>query len=67
MHLFHPVKGIHKYDTPEMILMDFIKLRNQYYIKRKEHLIKVIEVKAKMCDYKSRFVSMVINGEHYRV
>jgi DNA topoisomerase-2 len=63
MHLFHPVKGIHKYDTPEMILMDFIKLRNQYYIKRKEHLIKVIEVKAKMCDYKSRFVSMVINGD----
>ena len=26
MHLFHPTKGIHKYDSAELILMDFIKL-----------------------------------------
>jgi DNA topoisomerase-2 len=63
MHLFHPTKGIHKYETPEEILMDFITLRRDYYDKRKEYLIKVLEAKSKMCDYKSRFVSMVINGE----
>jgi DNA topoisomerase-2 len=63
MHLFHPTKGIHKYNTPEEILMDFITLRRDYYDKRKEYLIKVLEAKSKMCDYKSRFVSMVINGE----
>ena len=63
MHLFHPTRGIHKYTTPELILKDFIELRRDYYVKRKEHLIKVLETKAKMCDYKSRFVTMVINGE----
>ena len=63
MHLFHPTKGIHKYDTAESILSDFIKLRYEYYKKRKEHLIKVLETKSKMCEYKSRFVMMVINGD----
>ena len=63
MHLFHPTRGIHKYETPEEILMDFITLRREYYKKRKEYLIKVLEAKSTMCDYKSRFVSMVINGE----
>ena len=63
MHLFHPIRGIHKYETPEMILKDFIILRREYYDKRKEYLIKVLEAKSKMCDYKSRFVSMVINGD----
>ena len=43
--------------------MDFLTLRREYYNKRKEYLIKVLEAKSTMCDYKSRFVSMVINGE----
>ena len=63
MHLFHPTKGIHKYQSPELILKDFIELRYEYYKKRKEHLIKVLETKAQMCEYKSRFVTMVINGD----
>jgi DNA topoisomerase-2 len=63
MHLFHPTKGIYKYDTPEQILADFIELRYEYYKKRKEYLIKVLETKSKMCEYKSKFVTMVINGE----
>ena len=62
MHLFHPTKGIHKYESPELILKDFIELRRHYYIKRKEHLIKVLEAKTKMCGYKSHFVTMVIDG-----
>ena len=63
MHLFHPTRGIHKYNTPEEILGDFIKLRYEYYKKRKEYLIKVLEAKSKMCEYKSKFVTMVINGD----
>ena len=63
MHLFHPTKGIHKYTTPESILSDFISIRQKYYIKRKEYLIKALEAKSKMCDYKSKFVTMVINGD----
>src|SRR5210317_1995165 len=54
MHLFHPTRGIHKYNTPEEILSDFIKLRYEYYKKRKEYLIKVLEAKSKMCEYKSK-------------
>ena len=63
MHLFHPTRGIHKYNTPEEILSDFIKLRYEYYKKRKDYLIKVLEAKSKMCEYKSKFVTMVINGD----
>jgi DNA topoisomerase-2 len=33
MHLFHPTKGIRKYDNAESILSDFIDLRVEYYIK----------------------------------
>ena len=62
MHLFHPTKGIHKYSSPEEILKDFVELREDHYVKRKAHLIKVLEMRATMCGYKSKFVTMVIEG-----
>jgi len=63
MHLFHPTKGIYKYESPEEILKDFIDLRVKYYEQRKEHLLKVLQTKAAMCGYKSKFVTMVIDGD----
>lgn len=63
MHLFHPTKGIHKYASPEEILQDFVELRLEHYKKRKAHLIDVLEKRAEMCDHKSKFVSMVIEGK----
>src|SRR5210317_828575 len=63
MHLFHPVKGIYKYSSPEEILKDFVDIRLEHYNKRKEQLIKVLEVRSKMCGYKSKFVTMVIEGQ----
>jgi DNA topoisomerase-2 len=63
MHLFHPVRGIYKYSSPEEILKDFVKLRVEHYIKRKEHLLKVLQTRATMCGYKSKFVTMVIEGD----
>src|SRR6056300_1170233 len=39
MHLFHPEKGIHKYTSPEEILLDFVSIRTKKYKKRKTHLI----------------------------
>ena len=63
MHLFHPTKGIHKYESPEEILKDFVELRLEHYKKRKAHLIDVLEKRAEMCDHKSKFVSMVIEGK----
>ena len=62
MHLFHPTKGIHKYESPEEILKDFVELRLEHYKKRKAHLIDALEKRAEMCDHKSKFVSMVIEG-----
>jgi len=63
MHLFHPTRGIHKYESPEEILKDFVELRLEHYKKRKAHLIDVLEKRAEMCDHKSKFVSMVIEGK----
>ena len=63
MHLFHPTKGIYKYESPEEILKDFVELRLEHYKKRKAHLIDVFQKRAEMCDHKSKFVSMVIEGK----
>jgi DNA topoisomerase-2 len=60
MHLFHPTRGIHKYESPEEILQDFVELRLEHYKKRKAHLINVLEKRAEMCGHKSKFVTMVI-------
>lgn len=63
MHLFHPTKGIHKYSSPEEILADFVELRLEHYKKRRAHLLDVLKKRAEMCDHKSKFVTMVIDGE----
>jgi DNA topoisomerase-2 len=63
MHLFHPTKGIYKYESPEEILKDFVELRLEHYKKRKAHLIDVFQKRAEMCSHKSKFVSMVIEGK----
>ena len=62
MHLFHPTRGIHKYSSPEEILQDFVELRLDHYKKRKAHLIDVLKKRANLSGYKSKFVSMVIDG-----
>ena len=63
MHLFHPDKGIVKYTSPEEILVDFVKIRLEYYRKRKEHLIHACEQKSRMCTHKALFVKMVVEEE----
>jgi DNA topoisomerase II len=63
MHLFHPTKGITKYKTPEDILVDFVEIRMQYYLKRKDHLVKTLTEKALRLKNKSRFVKMVVDEE----
>jgi len=61
MHLFHPTKGIHKYESPEEILKDFFEIRTKTYKKRKTHLINVLKEKTKKLENMSRFVDMVIH------
>ena len=61
MHLFHPTKGIHKYESPEEILTDFVKIRSETYKKRKAHLIRVLKEKSKKLENMSKFIDMVIH------
>jgi len=61
MHLFHPSKGIHKYESPEEILADFVKIRSETYKKRKAHLIHVLKEKTKKFENMSKFIDMVIH------
>ena len=63
MHLFHPTKGICKYDTPEEVLRDFIELRTDLYKKRKRHLIEETRTRSEVCSHRARFVKMVIDGD----
>ena len=63
MHLFHPTRGIHKYESPEAILTDFVDIRMDAYKKRKAHMIDVLEKKMKKNSNMSRFVDMVINDK----
>ena len=63
MHLFHPTKGIHKYESPEDILSDFVDIRIEAYRKRKAHMIEVLEQKMKKNTNMSKFVDMVINDK----
>ena len=61
MHLFHPTRGIHKYERPEEILTDFVKIRTETYKKRKSYLIHVLKENTKKLENMSRFVDMVIH------
>ena len=58
---FTRAKGIHKYESPEEILTDFVKIRSETYKKRKAHLIRVLKEKAKKLENMSKFIDMVIH------
>jgi len=63
MHLFHPTKGICKYESAEDILKDFITLRVEHYVKRKARLLEVTKRKAELCSRRAQFVKRVIDGD----
>ena len=63
MHLFHPTRGIQKYETPEQILRDFFQLRMEYYKKRKANLIEETRSKSNITSQRARFIHAVVNEE----
>ena len=63
MHLFHPTKGICKYESAEDILKDFINLRVEHYVKRKARLLEITKRKAELCSRRAQFVKRVIDGD----
>ncbi|RHZ61848.1 hypothetical protein Glove_345g28 [Diversispora epigaea] len=50
-----------KYGSPEEMLEEFYHVRLEYYFKRKEHLLKKIELECKKLRNKNRFIKMKIN------
>lgn len=63
MHLFHPTKGIKKYESAEEILVDFVEIRMQFYKKRKAHMISMLNRDLVMLENKAKFVQMVTSGD----
>lgn len=62
MNLFDTENRIIKYATPEDILKEFYKLRLEYYVKRKELLVKKLQEEQRMLSNKARFVEEVCSG-----
>jgi DNA topoisomerase-2 len=63
MHLFHPVTGIKKYQSPEEILVDFVEIRVKYYSLRKQNMIEELTKKVQVLNNKAKFVRQVVDGD----
>ena len=63
MHLFHPTKGIKKYESPEEILLDFLETRLQLYKKRKDYLVEEAKKKKVLVESKALFIEMVVEDQ----
>ena len=62
MYLFNESLILTKYDTPVDILLDFFDIRIEYYIKRREYLIKKLKRELLILESKARFIKEYIEG-----
>lgn len=62
MHLFNKENKIQKYDSPLEILKEFMGIRLEYNIKRKNYLVDTYTKKIEILDQKIRFIEEIING-----
>jgi len=62
MYLFNENLILTKYDTPVDILLDFFDIRIEYYIKRREHIIKKLKRELQILEAKARFIKEYIEG-----
>ena len=62
MHLYNNKETISKYDNAEEILREFYQLRLIYYVKRKDHLLKIIKRELDIFEAKIRFIEGFIDG-----
>ncbi|XP_058196759.1 DNA topoisomerase 2-like isoform X1 [Rhododendron vialii] len=63
MHLFDPKGVLKKYETPEEILEEFFHLRLEFYGKRKEVLLNVLQSELLKLENKVRFIEGVVDGD----
>jgi len=62
MHAFDPSGKIKKYDSPLEIITDWFSTRKDFYIKRKEYLLKNLNARVLVAQNKSRFITSVNDG-----
>ena len=63
MYLFNRNGQIHKYNTINEIIDEFMKVRLEFYQKRKEYLLNSWAHDLKVLENKYRFINEVINGD----
>lgn len=63
MHLFDEKGHIKKYNSAIEIMEEFYRTRFEYYAKRKQHIIDVIEKDINILRQKARFANMVVRKE----
>tara|TARA_B100001094_G_scaffold330798_1_gene396982 strand:+ start:7705 stop:10953 length:3249 start_codon:yes stop_codon:yes gene_type:complete len=60
MHLFNGNNNITKYDSPQQIIKEFVKVRLDFYNKRKEYLLSQLKTELTIINEKVRFIQMVV-------
>jgi DNA topoisomerase-2 len=62
MHAFDPAGKIKKYNSPLDIIADWFSTRKEFYVKRKEYLLKNLQARVLVAQNKSRFITSVNDG-----
>ncbi|KAI8071645.1 DNA topoisomerase [Gongronella butleri] len=60
---FNAQGKIQKYNSPEQILKEFYDLRIEYYAKRKEHMVFILQDDYDRLHNKANFIELVLNGD----
>ena len=62
MHVYKNFE-IQKYSNPNQMLKDYVEFRLDFYLRRKEHYINVLENELNLLKYRRKFIKQVITGE----
>jgi DNA topoisomerase-2 len=62
MHAFDKNSRIRKYDSPLNIIAEWFEVRKEFYVKRKNYLLKDLNARVAVAQNKSRFISSVNDG-----
>lgn len=62
MHAFSRAGQIRKYDSPLEIITEWFEVRKEFYVKRKNYLLKDLNARMTVAQNKSRFISSVNDG-----
>ncbi|NPV12984.1 MAG: hypothetical protein HPY57_14555 [Ignavibacteria bacterium] len=62
MHLFNKDGQIHKYESIDEIINEFIEVRLEYYQKRKDYILSQLEKDRKILFNKMKFINEILKG-----